>query len=683
MSGYFEISLALAGFVPLLPLLGALINGLYAFSGGRQVHSFIHGVACGSMALSFLISVGLLGHLLSLPETARQITVNFWPWIHIGSLKADVAFLIDPLSVTMMLVVTGVGFLIHVYSVGYMHHDKSYARYFSYLNLFSFAMLVLVMADNVILMFVGWEGVGLCSYLLIGFWFTDREKAAAGMKAFIFNRIGDFAFLVGLFILFWTLDSLGRPTVVFTELTAVAPLLEGVNWYGVSAVGIATLLFFVGATGKSAQIPLYAWLPDAMAGPTPVSALIHAATMVTSGVYMIARLSGLYVMAPKTLALVAVIGFVTALFAATIGVVQKDIKKVLAYSTISQLGFMFGAMGVMAFVGGIFHLVTHAFFKALLFLGSGSVIHAMSGEQDMTKMGGLKDKMPVTYKTFLLGTLAIAGIFPFAGFVSKDEILWNAFDHEPILWILGISAAFLTAFYMFRLVSLTFFGKNRSDAEVQSHIHESPRSMTVPLIALAVLSVCGGLLGVPEALGQLVGWHHSHFLANWLAPSLTLPSAVHHEIPIMEYVLMALSLGIAISGCVAGYFLYTKRREIPERMARRFPRLYQTVFNKYYVDEFYQATFVRGTMLLMNALAIFDARVVDGIVNLSAFMTKILSWISGWFDNLFVDGIVNRVADACSLSGKKLRLIQTGRLQNYVYVLVAGVVVILFWRLTG
>jgi len=500
MSAFGEMSVGLAGLIPFLPLVGAAINGLYAFSRARQVHSFIHWVACGSIGLSFILTVGVLIHLLGLPAAERSITIYLWPWIQVGNLQSNVAFLLDPLSVTMMLVVSGVGSLIHIYSIGYMHNDEGYARYFSYLNLFSFAMLVLVMADNIILMFVGWEGVGLCSYLLIGFWFTDKAKAAAGMKAFIVNRIGDFAFIVGLLILFWTLAGLGNATVTFTEITAVAPSLVGVQWFGISAVGIATLLFFVGATGKSAQIPLYIWLPDAMAGPTPVSALIHAATMVTAGVYMIARFSALFVLAPSTLAIVAVVGFLTALFAATIALVQKDIKKVLAYSTISQLGFMFGAMGVMAFVGGIFHLVTHSFFKALLFLGSGSVIHAMSGEQDMTKMGGLKRKLPITYKTFLLGTLAIAGIFPFAGFVSKDEILWNAFDREPILWVMGISAAFLTAFYMFRLLSMTFFGKNRSSEEVQSHIHESPATMIIPLIVLAVLSVFGGPLGCAGGL---------------------------------------------------------------------------------------------------------------------------------------------------------------------------------------
>ncbi len=681
MEGFTQLCINLAGLIPLFPLLGALINGLYSFSGARQVKSFIHTVACGSIALSFLLSLGVLIHLMGLPPTSRSITVDLWQWIYIGNVQADIAFLLDPLSVSLMMVITGVGFLIHVYSVGYMHHDPSYSRYFCYLNLFSFAMLLLVMGENVLLMFVGWEGVGLCSYLLIGFWHKDIEKAKAGMKAFIVNRIGDFAFLVGLFILFWTLHSLGHPTVKFTEIRQYAPLLEGVTLFGVSAVGLATLLFFVGATGKSAQIPLYVWLPDAMAGPTPVSALIHAATMVTAGVYMIGRMSSLFILAPETMAVVATVGFATAIFAASIGLVQNDIKKVLAYSTVSQLGYMMGAMGVAAFVAGIFHLITHAFFKALLFLGSGSVIHAMSNHQDMRVMGGLKKKMPITYSTFLIGTLAIAGIFPFAGFFSKDEILWHAFEHNKILWAVGLVAAAMTAFYMFRLLGMTFLGKNRSDAEVQSHIHESPRSMTVPLIVLAGLSILGGFLGVPAALGHLVGLDHSHILHDWLAPAMAVPKGGHHEIPIAEYILMGLSLAVAGIACYVGFLFYTKRQDIPEKLARRFSRLYQLAYNKFYVDEIYQATFVKSVLILMNFLAAFDNRVVDGIVNFSAFLTKIISWISGWFDRIFVDGIVNRIADSIQISGKELRLIQTGKIQNYVYVMVVGVLVFMFWRL--
>ena len=444
----------------------------------------------------------------------------------------------------MMLVVTGVGFLIHVYSIGYMHDDPGYARYFSYLNLFSFSMLVLVMADNVVLMFVGWEGVGLCSYLLIGFWFTDKAKAVAGMKAFVVNRIGDFAFLVGFFILFWALNGLGRPTVTFTELTAAAPLLDGVPWYGLSAVGIATLLFFVGACGKSAQIPLYVWLPDAMAGPTPVSALIHAATMVTAGVYMNRALVGSLRHGPGYLGGRRRRRFCHRPVCCHHWCCPKGHQESPGLFHYQSTRVHVRGNGGDGFCpGGSFTWSRMLSLRPYSFLGAGSVIHAMSGEQDMTKMGGLRRKLPVTYKTFLLGTLAIAGIFPFAGFVSKDEILWNAFDHHLGLWVVGITAAFLTAFYMFRLLSLTFFGSNRADPEVQSHIHESPRSMTIPLIVLAALSVLGGLLGVPEALGQFLGWHDSHMLANWLAPSLALPSVEHHEIPIMEYVLMAPLVG--------------------------------------------------------------------------------------------------------------------------------------------
>jgi NADH-quinone oxidoreductase subunit L len=669
--------------VPLLPLLGAFLNGLYTVSGARLVRPFVHNVACGAMLLSFLVAVGAFFHLVGLPAQERIVTVSLWEWIQVGSLHVNVAFLVDPLSITLTLVVTGVGFLIHVYSIGYMHHEPSYSRYFSYLNLFSFAMLLLVLGDNLLLMFVGWEGVGLCSYLLIGFWFTDMEKATAGMKAFVVNRIGDFAFVAGLLLLYWTLDGMNSATLTFVELRDLVPSLQGATWMGVSVVGLVTLLLFIGATGKSAQIPLYVWLPDAMAGPTPVSALIHAATMVTAGVYMIARLSHLYILAPETLAVVGTVGFLTAIFAASIGLVQNDIKKVLAYSTVSQLGYMFGALGVMAFTAGIFHLITHAFFKALLFLGSGSVIHAMSNHQDMRVMGGLKDKMPITYKTFLIGTFAIAGIFPFAGFFSKDEILWHAFEQNTLLWVMGLSAALMTAFYMFRLVSMTFYGQCRADAEVQSHIHESPSSMTFPLIVLAILSILGGFIGVPLALGHLLGWEHPHLLEAWLAPSLAhLGEGGHHEIPIAEYVLMLLSLGIAVGGCYLGYYLYTKRQDIPQKIAATVPRLYQTLLNKYFVDEFYFATFVAGTRRLMSWLASFDLKVIDGVVNFVGFVSKIGAWISGWFDQFFVDGLVNRVADSAWWSGKGLRHLQTGKIQNYVYVLVVGVLVLMFWRLT-
>ncbi|MDO8644839.1 MAG: NADH-quinone oxidoreductase subunit L, partial [bacterium] len=437
---------------------------------------------------------------------------------------------------------------------------------------------------------IGWEGVGLCSYLLIGFWYEHKPNAVAGMKAFIVNRIGDWGFLTGVLLLFWTLFQIGHPTVTFTEMREVAPLLAGQMWGGVAVVTLVCLFLFVGATGKSAQIPLYVWLPDAMAGPTPVSALIHAATMVTAGVYMIGRLNFLFTMSPVAQTVVATVGFSTALFAATIGFAQNDIKKVLAYSTVSQLGYMFGAMGVMAYTAGIFHLVTHAFFKACLFLGSGSVIHGMGGEQDMRKMGGLKKSMPVTYKTFLVATIAIAGIFPFAGFFSKDEILWETYaSGYYFLWFIGLLAAIGTAIYMFRLVGMTFLGDlaKPKAGEKLVHPHESPRSMTVPLIILATLSLLGGFLGVPQALGNWIGWHHSSLMEGWLSPVFHrgTEEVGPHEVLLVEYVLMALSLLIAVGGSWFGTLCYTRRKDIPEKIVARFGRLYDVVLNKYFVDE--------------------------------------------------------------------------------------------------
>ena len=667
--------------VPFLPLIGAVINGAYSFSGARLVRPFVHTVACGSLFLSFLISVGTFFHVAHLPEEARQITITLFPWIDIGSTSADVAFLIDPLSLTMMLVVTGVGFLIHLYSVGYMAHDPGYARYFSYLNLFCFAMLTLVMGANLFIMFIGWEGVGLCSYLLIGFWFTDKEKAVAGMKAFIVNRIGDFGFIIGVLLLFWTLQSVGNPTVNFTELREAAPLLAGKTWLGISVVTLVCLFFFVGAAGKSAQIPLYVWLPDAMAGPTPVSALIHAATMVTAGVYMIGRLSFLYSMSPTALSVVATVGFATAIFAAIIGFAQNDIKKVLAYSTVSQLGYMFGAMGVAAYTAGIFHLVTHAFFKACLFLGSGSVIHAMSGEQDIQKMGGLKDKLPITFKTFFIATLAIAGIFPLAGFFSKDEILWQTINQMPVLWVVGLVAAAGTAIYMLRLVTLTFFGECRADEETKHHIHESPWTMTLPLIVLALLSIVGGFLGVPESLGHLAGIHDSNLIEHWLEPAFVSPAGEHKMLPhAVEYLLMFVSLGVAVAGCYAGYLFYSRRQDIPEKIVQKYPALHRAVQNKFYVDEIYQAVFVKNLLRLNDFLGKFDLKVIDGLVNFSALATKITSFFSGWIDRIFVDGAVNLVADLTSRGGAVLRKTQTGRIQTYLYYAVGGIFLVLLYR---
>ncbi|MEO0259086.1 MAG: NADH-quinone oxidoreductase subunit L, partial [candidate division WOR-3 bacterium] len=479
--------------IPFLPALGALINGIL---GTRFPKSLVHIIALTAIGSAFAISLKAFFHLLSMPPDQRIYEVTLYKWMASGDFSIDVAFLLDPLSAVMLLVVTGVGFLIHIYSTGYMHDDPSYSRFFTYLNLFVFAMLLLVMGNNFLMMFVGWEGVGLCSYLLIGFWFEDHNNANAGKKAFVVNRVGDFGFILGMLLIFVVFGTL-KYSEVFSKAQSLLP-------YGGTIATAITLLLFVGATGKSAQIPLYVWLPDAMAGPTPVSALIHAATMVTAGVYMIARCNVLYSLAPFSLGVVATIGALTALFAATMGLLQRDIKKVLAYSTISQLGYMFLGVGVASYSAGVFHLMTHAFFKALLFLGAGSVIHAMGGEQDIMNMGGLRKHIPKTFITFLIGTLAIAGTPGLAGFFSKDEILWQAFSSphgHPILWAIGAVAAGMTSFYMFRLTFLTFFGKERMDEHTKHHIHESPNSMVIPLMILALLSVVGGYVGVPPALG--------------------------------------------------------------------------------------------------------------------------------------------------------------------------------------
>ncbi|QQR81676.1 MAG: NADH-quinone oxidoreductase subunit L [Deltaproteobacteria bacterium] len=667
--------------VPLLPLLGAFVNGAYAFSGAKLVRPFVHTIALAAIFIPFLITVGAFLHVTSLPEESRQVVVTFFPWLDVGSFKANVEFLIDPLSLTLMLVITGIGSLIHLYSVGYMSHEPSYARYFTYLNLFCFAMLILVMGSNVPMMFIGWEGVGLCSYLLIGFWFTDSAKAAAGMKAFVVNRVGDFAFIVGFLLLYWTLQSKGHATVQFVELRNAVTHLDGVMLGSFSLVTIVCVLMFIGATGKSAQIPLYVWLPDAMAGPTPVSALIHAATMVTAGVYMIGRMSYLFSMSPAALNIIATVGFVTALFAAIIGFTQNDIKKVLAYSTVSQLGYMFGAMGVAAYTAGVFHLLTHAFFKACLFLGSGSVIHAMSGEQDIQKMGALRKHLPITHATFFLSTLAIAGIFPFSGFFSKDEILWHAFNHSKLLWLIGVTAAAGTAVYMLRMVTLTFYGESRVSEEAMHHLHESPLSMTIPLMVLAFLAVFGGFLGVPESLGHFFGLHESNLLEHWLEPSLVFPKeALPMASHATEYFLMVFSLGIAISGCLIGFVLYTKRKDIPESLAQKYPKVYEFIYNKYYVDEFYKAVFVNNLLRLNDFLALFDQKVIDGIVNGTAYVTKIVAYVSGWVDRTFVDGLVNLTASVTSFGGIIARRFQTGRIQTYLYLALGAILVIVFYR---
>ena len=635
----------LIGFAVFLPLLGFVINGLF----GRKLknEALIGILGSTTVGISFLVACVTFAQMLGSPVEERSHIVLLFTWISAGSLSAGFAYQVDQLSILMMLIVTGVGFLIHVYSIGYMHGDTGFSRFFAYLNLFIFAMLNLIMASNFLLMFLGWEGVGLCSYLLIGFWYDRKfEKgttADAAKKAFIVNRIGDFGFLIGMFLIFVTFGTLDFQSV-FTQASTYAVGAPVMLWI--------SLALFLGATGKSAQIPLFVWLPDAMAGPTPVSALIHAATMVTAGVYMVARCSILFALAPAAMEVVAIIGAATALFAASIGLVQNDIKKVLAYSTISQLGYMFLALGVGAFSAGIFHLMTHAFFKALLFLGSGAVIHAMHEEQDIQKMGGLREFLPVTHKTFLVGTIAIAGIPPLAGFFSKDEILWRAFANGHwVLWLVGLLGAGLTAFYMFRLFTLTFDGEKRWDPG--KHPHEAPRTMTLPLVVLAFLSVIGGLAGVPPSLGGGNG------VEKWLAPvfehaeeKMLLPG---QSVEPIEYILMILSVLVALSGIYIARTWYLKHKERPEQWSVKGAGLYKLLLNKYYVDE------------------IYDAAVVTPVVKGSErFLWKIV-------DVGMIDWMVNAVANLFGVVGRTVRVLQTGVVQSYVFVFVLGVVAILGW----
>ena len=629
--------------IPTLPALGMLFN---LFIGPRAKGA-VSVVAPAVVGAAFVVGCYAFMSLLGLPH-GSALTQRLWPWITAGTLQVDVALRIDALSAVMVLIVSGVGFLIHVYSVGYMHDDPGYARYFTYLNLFTFAMLTLVMADNLPLLFVGWEGVGLCSYLLIGFWFDKEANASAGKKAFIVNRIGDAGFLLGVFLLFWNLGT-GNHSLSFQEIAAHAKNIP------LDTVTIITLLLFVGATGKSAQLPLYVWLPDAMAGPTPVSALIHAATMVTAGVYMIARLNFLFILSPTTLAVVATVGALTALFAATIGLLQNDIKKVLAYSTISQLGYMFLAVGVGAFSAGIFHLMTHAFFKGLLFLGSGSVIHGMSGEQDMRKMGGLRHHMPITFATFLIGTLAITGIPGFAGFFSKDEILAQAMSSpygSRWLWAVGVIAAGLTSFYMFRLLFMTFFRELRANEHTKHHIHESPPSMTMPLIVLAMLSIVGGYVGLPEH------WLWGNTFGAFLEPVLGTVHEGAHLTEVTEYALMGVSVLVALIGLAIAYTFYIVYPGLPDFLAWRARGAYDLIYHKYYVDELYDLLFVRPTL-------------------------AISTWLWRVFDAGFVDGLVNGTAEAVGANSSLWRRLQTGNVQHYAVSMLLGALAILgyyAWR---
>ena len=636
--------------IPLLPLTGAAVNGIF---GGRWPKSSISAMALSSTTLSFLAALEAVREFFSLSPSDIPFTKSYFTWITAGNFRADFALQMDQLTVVMLLVVTGVGWLIHIYSTGYMHEDQGYRRFFAYLNLFMFFMLILVLASNFLLMFVGWEGVGLCSYLLIGFFFLKHSATNAGNKAFWVNRIGDFGFLLGLLLIFRTFGSLDFAVV----LPAAAKMpADGPGQLG--TLTVIALLLFVGATGKSAQIPLYVWLPDAMEGPTPVSALIHAATMVTAGVYMVARSHAIFLNSPTAMQAVAVIGCATALFAATIGLVQTDIKKVLAYSTVSQLGYMFLACGVGAFGAGIFHLMTHAFFKGLLFLAAGSVIHALQGEQDMRRMGGLSGKIPITFWTMLMATLAIAGAPGFSGFFSKDEILDEALRVNPILGWLGVLTAGLTAFYMFRLLFLTFFGKPRYD-EHKVHVHESPRSMTLPLIILAIFSVVGGWMAAPQLAGGLN--YFQRFLAPVLAYSAPAASAAGESAGAASQILRALAGPPVIAGLLGfllAWWLYVRSPEAPKKIAGTLPMLYKLLSGKYFVDELYLAVIVRPLVWISD---------------------KVLWHV---VDEGVIDGTVNGLALVSRESGDRLRHANSGNVRSYATWIVLGVLVfasLLFW----
>jgi NADH-quinone oxidoreductase subunit L len=689
--------------IPMFPLVGAAIM---LFFGQRLDPQVAHGhddhghgdhhdspgkklinlICPGMVLLSFIFSAGAVYQLQGVASHSYEVVKFTW----LAGLKtatlsgslvdftAEWGYLLDPLSSVMILVVTGVGFLIHVYSIGYMAHDGGYYRFFGYLNLFIFFMLTLVLANNYLLLFVGWEGVGLCSYLLIGFYFHKQSASNAANKAFLVNRIGDAAFVLGMLFMFSTLG-----TITFRE---IGPALAAGGFEAETAefgvLSVMMLLFFIGATGKSAQLPLFVWLPDAMEGPTPVSALIHAATMVTAGVYMVARSSAIYVLTPQTMTIIAVVGGLTAILAATIGLVQHDIKRVLAYSTVSQLGYMFLACGVGAFWVGIFHLYTHAFFKALLFLGSGSVIHAVGGEQDMRKMGALKNKIPKTYWTMLIGAIAIAGVPGLAGFFSKDEILWQVWStHNQGLWVLGFITAGLTAFYMFRLIYLTFHGDDRVDPN--THVHESPATMTIPLMVLAFLSIVGGWAATPAAFAD-IGLYNTAF-EHMLEPVVAMPNAHgeggHHDTG-MEWLLMAASVGLALTGIFFAKRMFDRKRAGDAMEKRLGSWLHRILYNKYYVDEIYGALFIDGFAKGGGtALSSFDAKVIDGGVNGAGWLTRATSTVTIWWDTWIVDGSVRLMAFLIKFASYPMRMLQTGMVQNYAFFLVTGVMVILTYYL--
>ena len=664
--------------IPLLPFLGFLIN---ATVGRRWPQKLTGGIATAAMAASFGVAATSVWTMLGLEPIGgvRAIDEHVFTWIASGNLQIPFALRLDPLAALMILVVTGIGTLIHLYSTAYMHDesDADFARYFSYLNLFASFMLILVLGASFPVMFIGWEGVGLCSYLLIGFYFTKPAAADAGKKAFVVNRIGDFGFILGMLILFTEFGTLDFQQLAIQVSTWS---VEPATMAGAGLLTMATLLLFLGATGKSAQIPLFVWLPDAMEGPTPVSALIHAATMVTAGVYMIARNAVLFSHAPFTLEVIAIIGVATALFAGTIGLVQNDIKRVLAYSTVSQLGYMFLAVGVGSFAGGIFHLYTHAFFKALLFLGSGAVIHALHGQQDMRYMGGLKNKLPITFWTFLIGTIAIAGLPPFAGFFSKDEILWKTYSSgHTVLWALAVVAAFLTATYMFRLLYMTFFGESRiahapasdhghgaadhaTHATHATHLHDAPPAMAIALVVLAVGSIAAGFFGVPHALGghnAIEAFLEPSFQAMTLHGGEAAHAAAVHGDVATELGLMGLSVMVALAGIALATVLFLKQPKRADAMATQFGGVHKVLLNKYYVDEIYNAVFVQPIKKVSETALwrVVDAGVIDGIVNGVGLMVR------GW--------------------SAVLRRVQTGSVRAYAMSIFVGVVAILgyyLWR---
>jgi len=632
--------------IPVFPLVAVIINGLL---GSRYSHDWAYWLACGSVGASFLSTIGVFADIL---KTGAPHEVIAYQWIFGGDLTINLAYLVDSLTCIMLLAVTGVGFLIHVYSVGYMHGETGFTRFFTYMNLFMVSMLLLVMGNNYAVLFIGWEGVGLCSYLLIGYYYERVSAAKAATKAFVVNRIGDAGFLLAIFLVFINFKTLDY-TKVFAQVSQLSPEM---------ATAIA-LCLLVGAVGKSAQLPLYTWLPDAMEGPTPVSALIHAATMVTAGVYMIVRNHAIYDLSPTAMTVVGIIGGSTALFAATIGLVQTDIKRVLAYSTVSQLGYMFLGCGIGAYTAAIFHLMTHAFFKALLFLSAGSVIHALSGEQDIRKMGGLKHKIPWTHWLFLIGTVAIAGIPPLAGFWSKDEIMAHAFTHHQyLLYGLAAAGAFLTAFYMFRLTYLTFYGPSRMDHHTAEHVHESPMVMIWPLAILGGLSLVGGFLGFPPEHG----WFQ-RFLASVAG------TGGDHEAAVgIVLTLMTIATGIALLGWGLAHYFYSVSPSTPERWATKFSAVYTTLLNKYYVDELYDVLFVEPTKKLGRLFDWFDQIVIDGIVRAVGQAAELGAAGSTWFEKHVIYGGINIIGYGNHLAARQWRHLQSGMVQHYAAMIVAG-----------